>query len=130
MRDDRKSIGDLGERIVAEHLEKLKYDIRETNFRCPQGEIDIIAQDGDYLVFVEVRTKTGSSFGTPEESITPVKKARLVSTALAYLQNNDFLAMPWRIDVVAVELGRGGGVTRIEHIQSAVEEVGLQGEMA
>lgn len=128
MTGHRRSIGDLGERIVAEHLGKLKYDIRETNFRCPQGEIDIVAQDDDYLVFIEVRTKTDSSFGTPEESITSAKKARLVSTALAYLQSNDFMAMPWRIDVVAVELGRGGGVTRIEHIQSAVEGVGMQGE--
>ena len=129
MRDDRKSTGDLGERIVAEHLERLKYNIRETNFRCPQGEIDIVAQDGDYLVFVEVRTKRSSSFGTPEESITPAKKTRLVSTALNYLQSNDSLATPWRIDVVAVELGRGGSVTRIEHIQSAVEGAGLQGEI-
>ena len=129
MRDDRKSIGNLGERIVAKHLKKLNYEIQETNFRCPQGELDIVAQDGDYLVFVEVRTKRGSSFGTPEESITLVKKGRLVSTALAYLQSNDSLATPWRIDVVAVELGRGGSVTRIEHIQSAVEGAGLQGEI-
>ena len=121
MGDDRKRIGDLGEKLVAGHLKKLKYEIRETNFRCKIGEIDIVAQDGDCLVFVEVRTKTGLSFGTPEESITSTKKAKLVATGLWYLQAHDCMTSPWRIDVVAVELGPNGKVARMEHIKSAVD---------
>lgn len=60
----------------------------ETNYRCRWGEVDIVAMDGDELVFVEVRTRSGGQFGTPEESITPSKRQRLVATAQYYLQQN------------------------------------------
>ncbi len=116
----RKQIGDLGEKIAAEHLRGLGYKIRETNFRRQEGEIDIIAQDKDCLVFVEVRTRTGSEFGTPEESVTAAKKEKLISLALAYLQTHSNLPSLWRIDVVAIELDQDRKVSRIELIQNAV----------
>jgi len=84
----RKQLGALGERLALKHLRKRGYHIRETNFRCRQGEIDIIAQQKDCLVFVEVRTRTGSDFGTPEESVTAAKKEKLISLALSYLQTH------------------------------------------
>ena len=98
----------------------VSYKIVDTNFRCPKGEIDIVARDGDCLVFVEVRTRTGSGFGTPEESVTFAKREKLVSLALIYLQTHAHLPPQWRIDVVAVELGREGKPSRIELIQNAI----------
>jgi len=115
----RKALGELGEKMAREYLKKKGYHILETNFRCREGEIDIVAQDKDYLVFVEVRTRTGSDFGTPEESLTAAKKERLVSLALAYLQTHRDLPSLSRFDVVAVELDQKGRVSRLELIQNA-----------
>ena len=115
----RKALGELGEKMAREYLKKKGYHILETNFRCREGEIDIVAQDKDYLVFVEVRTRTGSDFGTPEESLTVAKKDRLVSLALAYLQTHRGLPSLFRFDVVAVELDQKGRVSRLELIQNA-----------
>jgi putative endonuclease len=117
---NRKKLGALGERIAKEHIEKLGYRVIETNFRCHEGEIDIIAQEGEQLVFVEVRTRRGLDFGTPEESITVSKRQKLIEVAYAYLQSHEVLSPSWRIDVVAVELGTGGTVSRVELIQNAV----------
>jgi putative endonuclease len=117
---NRKALGELGERWAREYLEQNGYCIRETNFRCREGEIDIVAQHGDSLVFVEVRTKTGSSFGSPEESVTTAKQEKLASVAMSYLQTHDGLPSEWRIDVVAIEVSPRGRVVRTELIQNAV----------
>lgn len=119
---DRKQSGAVGERVAREHLEKLGYRILETNFRCHDGEIDIVAEKGGQLVFVEVRTRRGREFGTPEESITPAKRQKLIQLATTYLQTYQALSQPWRIDVVAVELGPGGLPSRVELIEHAVAE--------
>jgi len=117
---NRKALGELGERWAREHLERNGYRIRETNFRCREGEIDIIADHEGCLVFVEVRAKTGSEFGTPEESVTAAKQEKLVAVAMSYLQTHDGLPSEWRIDVVAIEVSPRGRVTRTELIQNAV----------
>jgi putative endonuclease len=117
---NRRALGELGERWAREYLERNGYRIRETNFRCREGEIDIIAQHKDCLVFVEVRTKTGLGFGTPEESVTSAKQEKLVSVAMSYLQTHDDLPSEWRIDVVAIEVSPKGRVARTELIQNAV----------
>ena len=117
---NRKALGERGERWARGYLRRKGYLIRETNFRCREGEIDVVAQHGDCLVFVEVRTKTGSAFGTPEESVTAAKQERLVAVAMYYLQTHDGLPPDWRIDVVAVEVNSRGSVTRTEVIQNAV----------
>lgn len=117
---NRKQIGALGEKLASEYLIKKGYRILETNYCCRVGEIDIVARDKDYLVIVEVRTKTGSRFGTPEESIGFTKKEKLVSLALAYLQSHKNSPSLWRIDVVAIELDRNMNVTRMELIQNAL----------
>jgi len=119
---DRQEVGKLGEKEAQKFLKKRGYRIRETNFRCPHGEIDIIAQRKDYLVFVEVRTKSNLDFGTPEESITQAKKKKLVALALTYTSTHQNLPSLWRIDVVAIELGDKGKLKRIEHIENAVEQ--------
>lgn len=116
----RKEVGDLGERLAGDFLRKKGYHIRETNFRCKEGEIDIVAEQGDYLVFVEVRTRKGPEFGTPEESVTAAKMKKLITVAFAYLQNHRKLPPFWRIDVVAVELDQKEKPTRIELIENAI----------
>ena len=116
----RRNTGKLGENLAKDFLKKRKYKILETNYRCPQGEIDIVARHKDYLVFIEVRSKTGLNFGSPEESVTPVKKERLINTAYHYRQSHTDLPEQWRIDFVAIELTREGKPSRIELIENAV----------
>ena len=117
----RKALGIWGEKIAMEYLQKRGYQIVETNFRCREGEIDIVARDNDYLVFVEVRTRSSSEFGTPEESVTAAKKKKLVTLAFAYLQSHRNLPSLWRFDVVAIESEREGEVTRLNLIQNAID---------
>ncbi len=119
----RRDIGILGEHIAHDLLEEKGYHVLETNYRCPDGEIDIVARKQDILVFVEVRTKTGSTFGTPEESITPRKCEKLRLTAEHYGQNHEGLPENWRIDFIGIRLGRNLKVTRIDHIENAVEGI-------
>jgi putative endonuclease len=120
---DRQEVGKQGEEAAQKFLKKRGYRIRETGFRCRHGEIDIIAQKKDYLVFVEVRTKSSLDFGTPEESITQTKKERLIASALTYTTTHENLPPLWRIDVVAIELDEKGKTQRIELIENAIEQV-------
>ena len=115
-----RDIGALGEKIAAEYLTSLGYMIRERNFRTREGEIDIIAKKDDFLVFIEVRTRTSNSYGTPEESVTTQKKERLIALAEAYIEDRDDLPSSWRIDIVAIELGPKRKVARLEIIENAI----------
>jgi len=119
---DRQQIGKLGEQVAQKFLKKRGYRIRETGFRCRHGEIDIVAQKKDCLVFVEVRTKTNLEFGTPEESITQAKKERLIASALTYTTTHQNIPSLWRIDVIAIELDDKGKANRIELIENAIEQ--------
>lgn len=117
----RHEIGILGERVAGNFLQNNGYTILETNYRCPEGEIDIIAQTDNYLVFVEVRTKTSFLYGTAAESITRAKMDRLRAVAARYTQEHEGLPENWRIDVVAIRLDPDGMLSHIEHIENAVE---------
>ncbi len=118
----RRDTGILGEKLAQDFLKKRGYRIIETNYRCPEGEVDIVARHKDHLVFVEVRTKKSLQFGSPEESITPAKMQRLRAITAHYQQTHDNLPLLWRIDVVAVELNQKGGLSRIELIENAVSQ--------
>jgi putative endonuclease len=118
----RRETGALGERIARDFLGENGYEILENNYRCPNGEIDIVARQEDTLVFVEVRTKRSQLFGSPEESITPVKREKLRTLAQYYRQEHENLPLNWRIDVVAIEMDKSCKVTRIEIIENAVDE--------
>lgn len=120
MPHSRQRLGALGERLAAAHLEREGYRILEANYRCPQGEIDLVAQEGEYLVFLEVRTRRGRNFGTPEESFTKAKAERLAVLAESYLESHGGLSSLWRIDLVAVELSSRGVLSRIEVIKNVV----------
>jgi putative endonuclease len=117
----RKALGRLGEELAAQALAARGYRIRERNWRCPDGELDIVAEDGDVLAFVEVKTRRGREFGTPEEAVTPAKQAKLVELAATYVQESDWPG-DWRIDVAAVELTLDGKLIRLEIIKNAVGE--------
>ena len=116
--DQRKQTGRYGEGLAASFLVGKGYQIIERNWRCAVGELDLVAVDGDTLVFVEVRTRSGSRFGLAEESITPIKQARLIELAQTYLQESAAPLQSWRIDVVTVQLGRG--LPQVNHIENAV----------
>ena len=102
--DDRISTGRRGEEIALRHLENNGYRILERRFRTRFGEIDLIADEGGDLVFVEVKTRTGHSFGSPEEAVDQRKQRRLVRLARAYLQKRRWEDRSCRFDVVAVLL--------------------------
>ena len=120
----RQSLGRRGESLAAEYLAARGYRILERNFRSPYGEIDLVAYQpgphGACLVFVEVKTRSSNAYGYPEQAITASKQVHLIQSAQAYLQEHPDLAGDWRIDVIAVRTGRGGGRAEIEHIENAV----------
>lgn len=118
----RIDTGKRGEELARDFLKKRGFLILEANYRCPEGEIDIISQHKDYLVFTEVRTKTSRQFGSPEESITYTKKRRMITTAMHYLQIYGDKPPLWRIDFIAIELDGKGKLTRIELIENAVDD--------
>jgi len=117
----RKRLGAAGEELAACELARRGYVIRERNWRCAAGELDIVAEHGGEIVFVEVRTRRGDKFGTPEESITPAKCAHLIAAAQTFLQEHELEKRDWRIDVVAVELSVRGELLRVDVIENAVE---------
>ena len=91
-------LGKWGEDVAARFLQQKGLKILERNWRCEEGELDIIALEGDTVVVVEVRTRTSDAYGAPEESLTYHKRRHLENSALAYLQEHDCLDRFWRID--------------------------------
>jgi putative endonuclease len=118
----RQRTGDLGEKLAAEFITQRGYRILETGFRVKEGEADIIAMDEECLVFVEVRTKTSRIYGSPEESITPTKKAHLIAVANRYIETLTEPPTNWRIDLIAIEMNKAGKIRRMNLIKNAVEE--------
>jgi putative endonuclease len=117
-----RSLGNFGERVAASHLEAKGYEILERNWSAPEGEIDIIAAKPDEIIFVEVRSRRGRNFGTPEDSITGRKAAHVRAAAAAYLMEHPDSPDTQRIDVIALELDAKGRVLRVEQIENAIED--------
>ncbi|GAB3036028.1 YraN family protein [Parafrigoribacterium mesophilum] len=109
-------LGARGEQLATEHLVQRGYVILERNWRCPAGEIDIVARDGDETVFVEVKTRSGTAFGHPLEAITVAKLARLRRLAGAWCEAHPGNAWRIRIDAIAV-IAPPGGLPRLDHLQ-------------
>ena len=101
---DNVSKGRLGERTAKKRLIQLGYIVLETNYRVKEGEIDIVAIDGDILVFVEVKSRSGKDFGSAEEAVDSKKMERLSEAALSYITNKSLYEMTVRFDVVAVDM--------------------------
>lgn len=118
--DTRRSLGQWGENLAAIHLESQGLAIIERNWRCRGGEIDLVARDGETIVFVEVKTRRGRDFGAPEEALTARKAQKLLNLGGIYMAEHDMDDTNWRIDLVAVELDERGRFMRCEHIPNAV----------
>jgi len=117
----QKRLGDWGETEARRFLETKSYVFIERNFCVPEGEIDLVMQDGDIVVFIEVKTRTSDSFGTPEESVSRAKRKRLLRAAWAFLQERERIDASWRIDVVAIEASPNWTIQRLDHYQSAFD---------
>jgi putative endonuclease len=112
-------LGRYGEELAARHLLARGYEIVDRNWRCQAGELDLVARDGECLVFVEVRARRGQALGTPEESVTAAKQARLAALADAYVQDQNW-AGDYRIDMVAIAFDERGRLLRLDHYENAV----------
>ncbi len=119
----RRALGNFGEAAAVALLSRNGMQIVARQWRCAAGELDIVARDGEMLVFVEVRTRRGAGSGTAEASVTATKQARLIALAYTYLEAHNLPdSTLWRIDVVAVDVGPGGTIARCAHLPYAVEE--------
>ncbi len=96
------SIGNTGEEAAVKALKKHGYKIIERNYRTKMGEIDIIAKDGEYTVFVEVRLRKSNAFGTPADTIDKRKQQKIIKTAQMYAMKNDIYDTPMRFDAVLI----------------------------
>jgi putative endonuclease len=112
----KDELGRRGEAIAARFLESAGLTVLERNWRCSQGEIDLVALEGDELVFVEVKTRSSVAFGHPLEAITAVKLARLRRLAAAWCQAHPGGHDAIRIDAVAV-IAPTAGAVEVEHVR-------------
>jgi len=115
-----KDIGDRGEDLAAEFLKNEGYRVLERNYRFERNEVDLVCLDpdkGGELVFVEVKTRSGSGFGPPEASVTDEKKRSLIEVSRAYLHERQLEGAPSRFDVVGIVLAEGE--PEIEHHENA-----------
>lgn len=113
--DTRTALGRRGEDLAARRYEDDGYTVVCRNFRCSAGEIDLVVQRGETLVFSEVKTRATDFFGDPSEAVTPAKQARLRRLAAIWLGENRRRAMEVRFDVVSIVIDRSGArVSRYE----------------
>ncbi len=117
----RLALGKDGEDLAVGRLESLGYRVVERNYRCRLGEIDVVAEDAGCLVFVEIKTRQGSSTGEAKAAVNDRKKRQITRAALHYLKAKGCMDVRARFDVVAVSLD--GGHKRIEVVRNAFEAV-------
>lgn len=109
------ALGAYGERVAARHLVEEGLVLLDRNWRCDSGEIDLVLRDGDVLVFCEVKTRSGTSYGHPLEAVDPVKTERLVRLAHCWMEDHGVVA-PVRFDMVGVVRSRRGAA-EVEHVR-------------
>ena len=116
---DRNALGRWGEDIAVAHLEHEGYQVLARNWRCREGELDVVVRQGAAVVFVEVKTRSSSAYGEPAEAVTPVKARRIRGLAGKWLTECRPLGVEdLRFDVVAV-LRRHGVPPEVTHLQGA-----------
>ncbi|WP_127571095.1 YraN family protein [Georgenia faecalis] len=115
----KDAVGAYGERVAVQRLTAAGFEVLDRNWRCDAGELDIVARDpeADEIVFVEVKTRTGTAFGHPAEAVVGAKLARLRRLAARWLVLHDVHASGVRIDVVAV-WPQPSGPARVEHLRA------------
>lgn len=112
------ALGRAGEQLAAEHLEKQGWSILARNWRCQQGELDIVASDGEQVVFCEVKARSGVDYGSPLEAVDRHKIHRVRQLARAWLEQQRLTGCRVRFDVISV-LWPPEGRVRLEHVQEA-----------
>ncbi len=118
---DRQTLGRIGEEAAARLLCARGYRILARNVRCPLGELDLVAEHGGAIVFVEVKARTSEDYGRPFDAISPLKQRRLSRLATAYLTGRHLLDRPCRFDAVSVSVTPDGRIERIELLPNAFE---------
>lgn len=104
MRENNRSLGTKYEKLAGEYLENKGYQILEYNYRCRMGEIDIIALDGEYIVFVEVKYRKSLAQGYPCEAVTRKKQQTILKVAMVYMNQHGYgVHTPMRFDVVGIQ---------------------------
>jgi putative endonuclease len=121
------TLGARGERAAAGYLKRLGYKILARGDRGDLGEIDLVALDGQTIVFVEVKTRQSQEAGRPAEAVDAVKQRRLTRLALAWLKRRGLLDYPARFDVIGITWPAGRGQPSIDHCKNAFEAVGNRG---
>jgi len=116
---DKRSVGKAGEEFAAKYVTGLKMKVLERNFNCRVGEIDIIALDGDMVAFIEVKTRSGKTYGTAAEAVTPAKVKKLVKAAYEYIGRRGMGGYNYRFDVAEVYVKNTG--YDINYIKNAFE---------
>lgn len=121
MARSRLSIGKIGESLAVAHLKARGCKILAQNYRAGRGEIDLIVKDGQFIVFVEVKTRRSLKFGVPQAAVTKQKQRQISKIALTYLQSKNLWDAPCRFDVIGIHLSYQAELLRLEHIESAFE---------
>jgi putative endonuclease len=119
-----KQFGDRGEQLAADWLVRHGYRLIARNWRSPLGELDIIGEQGEELVFVEVKARHGARLGAPEEAVTLAKRRRLIRAAESYLLAHHQEQRPYRIDVIAIDVSSSGELLDIRHYPGCIEAEG------
>ncbi len=117
----RVRLGAWGEQFAADYLEQRGYRVLDRNVRRREGEIDLVALDGDTLVFVEVKLRRSTAMGGAVEALSGSKQRRLRELATAYAAEHPELPEDLRIDLFAIDLKQDGGDPAVQHVESAVE---------
>ncbi len=117
----RQELAAKGENRAEEYLRKKKYKILAKNYRCPLGEIDLVAEQSKAIVFVEVKTRTSRLFGEPEEAVTRTKQKKLGQLAEYYLKAHNLHDRDVRFDVIALVVNPQDGSQEISHFENAFD---------
>lgn len=115
---NKRRFGIIGEKIAQSYLIKKGYEVLETNFYTKRGEIDIIAKKDNYIIFIEVKTRTNFLFGTPAMSINSTKKKHIKAVAKTFLHINRLNIYDVRFDVIEIFIN--DGKCKINHIKEAM----------
>lgn len=115
---NKRKFGIIGEKMAQKYLKDNKYEIIENNYYTRNGEIDIIASKNNYIIFVEVKTRTNEKYGRASESVNKIKKIHMKKSAAIFLKENNFSRFTIRFDVIEVYMINGK--CKINHIKQII----------
>jgi putative endonuclease len=122
----KKTLGDRGEAVAARYLWRRRYKILARSHRLGRGELDLVALDGDTIVFVEVKTRSSHDAGHPAEAVDDRKQRQITRLAVGFLKRHGLLHCPARFDVIAITWPTGRWFPTVEHIKGAFDAVGTR----